>query len=55
MDDGSFDYIKSNLIADKENWFSDNLKQGTYIAILKTPWRSFVNECVFSIYGPKAT
>lgn len=55
MNDNTFDYIGANLKADKENWITDDLETGTYIAILKTPWRSFVNEFVFSIYGPKAT
>ena len=55
MNDKTFDYIGANLKADKENWITDDLDTGTYVAILKTPWRSFVNEFVFSIYGPKAT
>ena len=55
MDDKTFDYIGANLKADKENWITDDLETGSYVAILKTPWKSIVNECVFSIYGPKAT
>ena len=28
---------------------------GDYYVLIKTPWRSFVNEFSFSVYGPDKT
>ena len=52
MDDGTYDYIGGSMKADKENWIAENVKAGKYMAMLKTPWISFVDEFSFSIYGP---
>lgn len=52
MDDGTYDYIGGAMKADKENWIAENIEAGKYMAMLKTPWISFVNEFSFSIYGP---
>ena len=52
---GHFEYIGSNIKADKENWIGKDMKKGTYYAMIKTPWRSFVNEFSFSVYGPDKT
>ena len=31
------------------------MKAGDYYILIKTPWRSFVNEFSFSVYGPDKT
>ncbi len=31
------------------------MKAGKYYVIIKCPWRSFVNEFSFSVYGPDKT
>ena len=48
---GKYDYIGGGMRADKENWVSEECEVGEYIVMLKTPWRSFVNEFSFSVYG----
>ena len=50
-----FLYQGGSMKADKENWFSKTIPPGEYIAVVKTPWRSFVNEFSLSVYGPSAT
>ncbi len=50
-----FDYIGANIKADKENWIGQHVPAGEYYAIIKTPWRSFVNQFAFSVYGPDYT
>ena len=32
-----------------------NADIGEYYVIIKTPWRSFIREFVFSVYGPDKT
>jgi len=41
--------------ADKENWIGEEIQHGEYIIMINTPWRSFVNEFSFSVYGPDKT
>ena len=48
---GKYDYIGGGMRADKENWIGEECEVGEYIVMLKTPWRSFVNEFSFSAYG----
>ena len=55
LEDGSYDYIGGAMKADKENWIAEEIAAGKYMAMLKTPWQSFVNEFSFSIYGPQIT
>lgn len=50
-----YEYIGGNMKADKENWIKKTAKKGSYIAIVKTPWQSFVNDFSFSVYGPGTT
>jgi len=38
---------------DKENWVVADVEGGDYIVMMRTPWISIVNQCSFSIYGPK--
>jgi len=51
----NFDYIGANIKADKENWIGQLMMPGKYYVIVKCPWRSFVNEFSFSVYGPDKT
>ncbi len=41
--------------ADKENWIAKEVTKGNYILMIKTPWKSYVNEFSFSVYGPDKT
>lgn len=45
-------YVGASIKADKENWIEYQATPGNYIILIKTPWKSFVNEFSFSIYGP---
>ena len=55
MKDGNLDYIGGNMKADKENWVGEEVEAGEFVVMIKTPWRSFVNEFSFSVYGPSTT
>ena len=55
LKDGSLDYIGGNMKADKENWIGEEVEAGEFVVMIKTPWRSFVNEFSFSVYGPNTT
>ena len=37
---------------DKENWIVEDITQGIYVVMVRTPWVANVNEFNFSIYGP---
>lgn len=50
-----YDYIGANIKADKENWIGEECEAGEYFIIIKCPWKSFVNEFSFSVYGPDKT
>ena len=54
-EDGEYDFVGANIKADKENWVGDDMLAGDYYVLIKTPWRSFVNEFSFSVYGPDKT
>ncbi len=41
--------------ADKENWIGEEVEAGEFVVMIKTPWRSFVDEFSFSIYGPSTS
>ena len=51
LQNGKYDYIGGNMKADKENWIGEECDIGEYVVMIKTPWKSFVNEFSFSIYG----
>ena len=55
ISDTEFDFIGANIKADKENWIVQEMKAGEYFVVIKTPWRSFINEFSFSVYGPDKT
>lgn len=53
--DGKVVYVGGGMKRDKENWIDCQIEAGDYIVLIRTPWLSFVDECSFSIYGPKMT
>ena len=55
LNDGKYNYVGGNMKADKENWIGKELDEGEYVVLIKTPWKSFVNEFSFSVYGPDRT
>lgn len=55
INEEKYDYIGANIRADKENWIGEELEAGEYYVIIKCPWKSFVNEFSFSVYGPDKT
>lgn len=55
INDDKFDYIGANIRADKENWIGVDVEAGEFYVIIKCPWKSFVNEFSFSVYGPDKT
>ena len=50
--DGQVKYVGSSMKQDKENWLQYEARPGTYYVYINTPWKSFVNEFSFSVYGP---
>ena len=46
------EFIGSSTNQDKENWIPRKCKPGIYFVCVYTPWRSIVDECSFSVYGP---
>ncbi len=54
-DNGDPQFIEGAMKADKENWIAQEIQEGFYMVLVQTPWKSFVNEFSFSIYGPATT
>jgi hypothetical protein len=47
-------FVGANQEADSECWFKGECLPGhTYYVQLFTPWKSFVNQLTFSVYGPQ--
>lgn len=46
------EFVEGRVKADKENWKEVDCSPGKYVVMIRTPWRSTVNEFSFSIYGP---
>lgn len=55
INEDKYDYIGANIKPDKENWIGEQMDAGEYYVIIKCPWKSFVNEFSFSVYGPDKT
>lgn len=46
------EFVEGRVKADKENWKDVECAPGKYVVMILTPWRSFVRDFSFSIYGP---
>lgn len=49
-----YHYVGGGIKSDKENWVGAQLKEGICYATIDIPWRSFVNQFSFSVYGPQS-
>jgi len=47
-----FSFVGMKCSHSKEDWIKASLQKGNYIAYINTPWKSNVNQIVFSSYGP---
>lgn len=43
------------MAKNKQNYKIEHLDMGEYFVVIKTHWESFVDEFVFSLYGPEST
>ena len=52
LENGKVAYVGSTFKSEKDAWFKAVCKPGKYFVSIYTSWKSFVNECTLTIYGP---